>query len=329
MSISRRTFLDRTAVGLLTGATLPWSQRTGAATAESSGEKPLVVSTWPFGKPANDAALGVLARGGSILDAVEQGIWVAESDPNNHSVGLAGGPNAAGVVQLDACIMYGPGHRAGSVGALEGIRHPISAARRVMEKTTHVMLVGEGARMFALEEGLEAVEVDSKQKYEKWHQQKMAGHPGAQGKPKDSHDTIALLVLGADGNIAGGCSTSGLGGKLPGRVGDSPILGSGLYVDNEVGAAGATGVGENVMRYCGSFLIVEYMRQGLHPRAACEQAIQRIARQDPKGLNLSINFVALDKQGRFGAAGTDQGFRFSVATSSSSQVLKPSLVDRL
>jgi N4-(beta-N-acetylglucosaminyl)-L-asparaginase len=173
------------------------------------------------------------------------------------------------------------------------------------------------------------VELDSKPKYEQWQRQKLAESRAASARQKDNHDTIALLVLGADGTIAGGCSTSGLGGKLPGRVGDSPILGSGLYVDNEVGAAGATGVGENVMRYCGSFMIVEYMRQGLHPRAACEQAIQRIARQDPKGLHLSINFVALDKQGRFGAAGTDQGFRFSVATSNSSQVLKPSLVDQL
>ena len=150
----------------------------------------------------------------------------------------------------------------------------------------------------------------------------------ADREKKDNHDTIALLVLAADGNLAGGCSTSGLGGKLPGRVGDSPILGSGLYVDNEVGAAGATGVGENVMRYCGSFLVVEYMRQGVHPQAACEQTIQRIARQDPKGLNLSINFVALDKQGRFGAAGTDKGFRYSVATATRSEVLQPKWVDQ-
>ena len=135
MSISRRTFLDRTAVGLLSGAALPLARTGRAAEVAPAGEKPLVISTWPFGKLANEAALAVLARGGSLLDAVEQGIWVPESDPNNHSVGLAGTPNAAGITQLDACIMYGPGHRAGSVAALEGIRHPISAARRVMEKT--------------------------------------------------------------------------------------------------------------------------------------------------------------------------------------------------
>ncbi len=329
MKISRRKFLDHTAVGLVSGAALQVRSFAQTSADPKGGEKPLIVSTWPFGKPANDAALAVLVRGGSILDAVEQGIWVPESDAANHSVGLAGKPNAAGAVQLDACIMSGPGHRGGSVAALEGIRHPISAARRVMEKTPHVMLVGEGARLFALQEGLEAIEVDSRQRYEQWQRQKIGERPDASGKKKDNHDTIALLVLGADGNLAGGCSTSGLAGKLPGRVGDSPILGSGLYVDNEVGAAGATGVGENVMRYCGSFLVVEYMRQGLHPQAACEQTIQRIAKQDPKGLDLSINFVALDKQGRFGAAGTNKEFQFAATTSSSSRVLAPRLVDHL
>jgi len=325
--MSRRTFLDHTGVGLLSGTALSLGiARSQAADAEP-GQKPLIVSTWPFGKPANDAALAVLARGGSLLDAVEQGIWLVESDPNNHSVGLAGRPNAAGVVQLDACIMSGPGHRGGSVAALEGIRHPISAARRVMEKTPHVMLVGEGARLFALQEGLESLVLD-KHRYDQW-EKKIGAAKTSSGAKRDNHDTIALLALGTDGNIAGGCSTSGLAGKLPGRVGDSPILGSGLYVDNEVGAAGATGVGENVMRYCGSFMVVEYMRQGLHPQAACQQTIQRIARQDPKGLDLSINFVALDKQGRFGAAGTDAGFKFSVATSAGSQVLQPLLVQQV
>jgi N4-(beta-N-acetylglucosaminyl)-L-asparaginase len=329
MNMSRRNFLDRTALGLLGSAAVEVTNSARGAIEVQDSQKPVVVSTWPFGEPANDAALAVLAKGGSLLDAVEQGIWVVESDPANHSVGLSGRPNAAGVVQLDACIMSGPGHRGGSVAALEGIRHPISAARRVMEKTPHVMLVGEGARMFALQEGLEAVQVNSRELYEQWQRQKIAEHKNALDKKKDNHDTIALLVLGADGNLAGGCSTSGLAGKLPGRVGDSPILGSGLYVDNEVGAAGATGVGENVMRYCASFMIVEYMRQGLHPQAACEQTIQRIGRQDPKGLDLSINFIALDKHGRFGAAGTDKNFQFAVATSSSSLVQSPRIVEAL
>jgi isoaspartyl peptidase/L-asparaginase-like protein (Ntn-hydrolase superfamily) len=329
MDLSRRKFLDCAALGVISGATFAVVRDASGAGDITAGDRPLVVSTWPFGKPANDAAFAVLNRGGSILDAVEQGIWVVESDPNNHSVGLAGRPNAAGVVQLDACIMNGPGHQGGSVAAIEGIRHPISAARRVMEKTPHVMLVGEGARLFALQQGLESIETDSRARHEDWQRRQLKEVQQPAGKKPDNHDTIALLVLGPDGTIAGGCSTSGLGGKLPGRVGDSPILGSGLYVDNEVGAAGATGIGENVMRYCGSFLVVEFMRQGLHPQAACEQTIQRIARQDPKGLSLSINFVALDKHGRFGAAGTDEGFRFSVATRRDSSVLTPHLVDKI
>ena len=321
MNISRRTFVGRTAVGLIGGAVVSTGRAAESAAEAKRGETPLLVSTWNFGKSANDAGLKILLQGGAILDAVEQGIWVVESSGNG-SVGLSGGPNAAGVVQLDSCIMFGPGHRAGSVAGLEGIRHPISAARAVMEKTRHVMLVGEGARLFALEQGLESVETNSAERYRAWQEQRRQQKATPAGdKPDKTHDTIALLVLGADGTIAGGCSTSGLGGKLPGRVGDSPIIGSGLYVDNETGAAGATGLGENVMRYCGSFMVVEYMRQGLAPTEACQETIRRIVKSEGKGPNLSINFVALDKLGRYGGAGTDAGFSYSVTTPSSSRVL--------
>src|SRR5260221_2023627 len=182
--------------------------------------------------------------------------------------------------------MFGPGHKGGSVGALEGIAHPISVARRIMETTPHVMLVGEGARQFALAQGFGVEGPASKRDKSSSRTSKPKS-----ADPKN-HDTIALLALGRDGTIAGGCSTSGLAGKLPGRVGDSPILGSGLYVDNDIGAAGATGIGENVMRYCGSFMVVEYMRQGLHPQKACQETIRRIARQDPKGMDLSIKVFA-------------------------------------
>ncbi|MCX6923099.1 MAG: N(4)-(beta-N-acetylglucosaminyl)-L-asparaginase [Verrucomicrobia bacterium] len=319
--MSRRKFVRRTAIGVLGGAALSAGRAAETISDAKGGEKPLLVSTWNFGKAANDAGLKILLQGGSILDAAEQGIWVVESSGNG-TVGLSGGPNAAGIVQLDACIMYGPGHKAGSVAALEGIRHPISAARRVMEKTRHVMLAGEGARMFALEEGLESIEVNSHERYQAWLEKRLKQkEPPAARKSEKDHDTIALLVLGTDGNIAGGCSTSGLGGKLPGRVGDSPILGSGLYVDNEVGAAGATGLGENVMRYCGSFMVVEYMRQGLHPTEACQETIRRIVKQEGRGANLSINFIALDKSGRAGGAGSDGSFSFSVTTQSSSRVV--------
>jgi len=320
MKISRRKFVNQTAVGLLTSSAVYRIRAADPGSNDQNPALPLVVSTWGFGKPANELALKVLLQNGSILDAVEQGICLVESSGNG-SVGLSGGPNAAGVVQLDACMMFGPGHKAGSVAGIEGIRHPISAARRVMEKTRHVMLIGEGARLFALEQGLESIEVNTRERYETWKKQKSAEQSIPKTDKKGTHDTIALLALSADGTIAGGCSTSGLGGKLPGRVGDSPIIGSGLYVDNEVGAAGATGLGENVMRYCGSFLVVEYMRQGLDPTEACRQTIRGIASQDPKGFNLSINFVALDKRGRFGAAGTDGGFQYSVTARTSSQVL--------
>lgn len=280
-------------------------------------QRPLIISTWPFGKPANEQALKKLNSGGSTLDAVEAGIRQAEG-AGLGSVGITGGPNAAGFVQQDACLIHGPNQLAGSVAAIEGIRHPISAARAVMEKSPHVMLVGSGARDFALQSGCESVDVTQHQALlEKWKKERRPQKPGVVSG--ENHDTIALLVLGPDGTISGGCSTSGLKGKLPGRVGDSPIIGSGVYVDNEVGAAGATGVGENVMRFCGSFLIVEFMRQGMAPALACEAAIRRIASMDPSKQDLAINFVALDKKGRFGAAGTGN-FPHAVTYPGSSEV---------
>jgi len=323
-AVSRREFVSRSAL-VVTGTSV--GRRLGAATepglSELQARPPLIVSTWPFGKPANEAALAALQRGGSGLDAVEQGIRVTESDPNNASVGLGGIPNADGVVQLDACIMSGPGHRAGSVAAVSGFRYPISIARRVMETTRHVMLAGEGAEDFAAREGFErGPKVSPKQKaaWKRW-KEAQASKAGGGTKPPN-HDTIALIALLADGTVFGGCSTSGWGYKIPGRVGDSPILGSGLYVDNDVGAAGATGVGENVMRYCGSFLVVELMRQGLHPQEACLETIRRIAKKDPLGFDLSINFIALDRQGRFGGAGTGKGFEYAATCEAFSSVFR-------
>ncbi|MGZ8901152.1 MAG: N(4)-(beta-N-acetylglucosaminyl)-L-asparaginase [Limisphaerales bacterium] len=287
-----------------------------AADRHSTKERPLIVSTWPFGKPSNDRALEAFGRGGSALDAVEQGINVAEDDLKNASVGAGGIPNAAGVVQLDACIMDGPTHKAGSVAALEGIAHAVSVARRVMEKTRHVMLVGAGARGFALEQGFREEQLLTDEQKRKWEEWK------AKQTPVKGHDTIALIALGPDGTMAGGCSTSGMGYKLPGRVGDSPIIGSGLYVDNDIGAAGATGIGENVMRFCGSFMVVELMRSGMHPVEACAETIRRIIRKSPAGVDLAINFIALNKNGDFGAAGTGQGFEFAAAATSFSRVIR-------
>lgn len=286
--------------------------------------RPVLISTWPFGKEANDVALAAMQSGGSALDGVEQGIRRMEHLSSDGSVGLGGRPNAAGYPQLDACIMNGPDHGAGSVAGLEGIVHPITAARRVMENTRHVMLVGEGARWFALEQGLESIDVsDLPAKKLAYVERERNPDPGERG-----HDTITVLALDANGDLAGGCSTSGAGGKLPGRVGDSPILGAGLYLDNEVGAAGATGLGENVMRHCASKAIVELMRTGLHPQAACEEVLHRIAGHDPAGYELSICFIALDKQGRVGAAASNQTFPYAVTTPGSSEVRRVEAVER-
>ena len=285
-------------------------------------KRPLLIATWPFGQKAVDVALATMMEGGSALDGIEQGIRLIESSTVG-SVGLSGRPNAAGYTQLDACIMNGPDHNAGSVAGVEGIVHPITAARRVMEETQHVMLVGEGARWFALEQGLESAEIDHDGLKAAWIARERDPDPGERG-----HDTIALLALDANGDIAGGCSTSGAGGKLPGRVGDSPILGAGLYVDNEVGAAGATGLGENMMRHCASVMIVEMMRQGMHPQAACEEVIHRMAARDPKGYELSACFIALDKHGRVGAAASSQVFPYAVGTREGSVMRKVTMLER-
>jgi L-asparaginase/N4-(beta-N-acetylglucosaminyl)-L-asparaginase len=274
---------------------------------------PVLIATWPFGKIGTDLALARLAAGGSRLDAVEAGIREVERLSCDGSVGLGGRPNAAGYPQLD-----GPARRSGSVAGLEGIVHPITAARRVLERSPHVMLVGEGARWFALEHGVESVPIEAlAAPKQAWVEGKRPAAPDRAG-----HDTVTLLLRDADGHLAGGCSTSGAGGKLPGRVGDSPIFGAGLFVDDEVGAAGATGIGENIMRYCGTCLVVERMRQGLSPQEACEAIVHHIARQDPRGYALDICFIAIDKLGRVGAAASNQTFPYAVTTSEGSRVLE-------
>ena len=321
----RRKFIQTTSATAITGGTIMAKENQPQPDADSKPIKfPRFISTWKFGQAVNEAALKTVQAGGSMLDGIEKGIWVAEADAGNASVGLGGIPAANGRVQLDACIMNGPDHNAGAVAGMEEILHPISVARKVMEETIHAMLVGEGARQFALDHGFEKVNLltdKQKENHGEFLKKKAAGKKEEQKVDEDHHDTIALLGVDEEGNIVGGCSPSGWGFKIPGRVGDSPIIGSGLYVDNEVGGAGATGIGENVMRHCASFMIVEEMRHGASPQKAIENVIQRIVKKDPLDAEkLAINFVAINKKGETGAAGTSKGFDYAVTDPDSSEV---------
>lgn len=304
----------------------------------TAARSPLAIATWSFGLEPCERAVATMARGGGVLDGVEAGIRVTESDVANRSVGIGGIPNADGQVQLDACIMDGTTRHAGAVAALEGFEHPISVARRVMEKTPHVMLVGDGAAKFAREQGFESQDLlveREAEAYRRWQaKQRQAGgidpvseSAGSEDDKSSNHDTIALLAQDANGALAGGCSTSGWGYKLPGRVGDSPIIGSGLYVDGEVGGAGATGLGEIMMRYCASFLVVEAMRRGASPEDACVEAIERIVRGEGQSPSeLSANFIAFNRDGAVGAAGTDKGFKYAVVAEGVAEVRQPRLI---
>lgn len=291
---------------------------------------PIVISTWDFGIAANKAAWAVLEKGGRALDAVETGVRVPEADMNNHTVGRAGYPDRDGHVTLDACIMDEFGN-CGSVAAIENIAHPISVARLVMEKTPHVMLVGDGATQFAVEQGFKREKLltpESEKAWKEWLKtakyspvMNIENKQHAPGN-KYNHDTIGMLAIDAKGNISGACTTSGMAFKLHGRVGDSPIIGAGLYVDNEVGGATSTGVGEEVIRNVGSFLVVELMRQGLSPEDACKEAVNRIIKKKPEtAKNIQVGFLAINKKGEYGAYAIQQGFSFAVCNADKQDLL--------
>ena len=294
----------------------------------------MVVSTWDSGQIANGAAWPVLERGGTALDAVEQAGIAIENDVSC-CVGLGANPDRDGHVTLDACIMDERAN-CGSVAFLERIKHPVSVARRVMEQTPHVMLVGAGAQQFALQNGfaLESDELSptAKAAYQDWLKEakyqpvinvenqpapSSNNGPAAPNKLKDgsfNHDTMGTIALDAQGNVSGMCTTSGMGFKMRGRVGDSPIIGAGLYVDNEAGAAVATGQGEEVIRYCGSHLVTEYMRDGLTPQQACEKAVGRIVNRDKaRAREFQVAFIAINKAGEIGAFAVQPGFNYTVS----------------
>jgi N4-(beta-N-acetylglucosaminyl)-L-asparaginase len=271
---------------------------------------PSVISTWKHGLAANEAAWKILAAGGRAFDAVEQGARVTELDPLVNNVGYGGLPDAAGEVTLDACIMDELG-RAGSVVCLRHIKNAVSVARLVMEKTPHVMLAGEGAEQFALAQGFKKESLltpAAKTAWKKWRNEK-AGREQKIGEK--NHDTIALLAIDKRGNISGACTTSGTAWKQPGRVGDSPIIGAGLMVDNEVGGAAATGYGEAVMKIAGAMVVVEAMRHGLSPQAACEEAVRRVVKNEHDLTHCQVGFIALNKKGVIGAYSVKQGFEYA------------------
>ena len=309
---SRRDFIKKSA--LASAFVIGGMPKIGNAKKAPMGaaRKPVVISTWSFGVPANDAAWKVLTAGGRALDAVEAGVKVPEADPKVNSVGLGGLPDRDGHVTLDASIMDENGN-CGSVAFLEHIMHPISVARMVMEKTPHVMLVGEGALQFALENGFKKegqLTSEAKEAWEKWKKENNYSSPKID---KTNHDTIGMIAIDSSGNLSGACTTSGLAWKYHGRVGDSPILGDGMFVDNEVGAACSTGKGEAVMKICGSAMVVEMMRNGKSPQEACEEIIKRIAHKQKDYKDFQVGFLALNRNGDVGAYALQKGFQYALA----------------
>lgn len=286
-------------------------------------KRPLVISTWSHGLAANEEAWRYLANGKDALSAVEEGVKIPEADPEVTSVGYGGLPDESGRVSLDACIMDHEGN-CGSVSFLEHIKHPISVARRVMELTPHVMLSGVGALEFAMKQGFKREELLTEKAlraFEEW-QLKRDQQNEKMGIDDDNHDTIGMLAIDENGKIAGACTTSGLAWKMHGRVGDSPIIGAGLFVDGKVGGATATGRGESVIKIAGSAVIVEMMRMGKHPQEACELAIKRIAEQQKDHKSFQVGFLAVNVQGEYGAYSIKDGFEYALNNSGENQLLK-------
>lgn len=315
MSHTRRNFLKKSlfssAILLPPAVHNSFSKYTPDKSTSETGE-PTILSTWNHGSAANAKAWEVLQESGSILDAVEEGVKVTEADITSRSVGLNGHPDREGIVTLDASIMKGSGE-CGSVCFLRQIKHPISVARKVMEETPHVLLAGEGARQFAIASGFdleeEELHPEAAKEYEEWKE-------SAEYRPIiniENHDTIGMVGVDERGNLAGACTTSGLAYKMHGRVGDSPIIGAGLYVDGDTGAATATGMGETIIKICGSFLVVELMRQGRTPQEACEEAIYRLIEKNRDNIdNTQAAFIAVNKQGDYGAYAVHPGFNYAV-----------------
>ncbi len=314
--LNRRKFIERSAAaGMLSLLPSVLKSNTLSGKVPVKKQLPVIISTWKHGIPANAEAMKTLQSGGKVLDAVEKGVMVVEADPENHSVGIGGLPDRDGHVTLDASIMA-PDGNAGSVCFLENIVHPVSVARLVMEKTPHVILAGEGALQFAVESGFKEQNLLTPGAEKAWKEWLEKSHydpvTNWENEPNKYHDTIGLLAVNENGELAGACTTSGLAFKLHGRVGDSPIIGAGLFVDNEVGGATATGMGELVMKTLGSFLVVELMRNGRTPQQACEEAVMRIVKKDPENKRRQVGYIAVSKNGETGAFSLQPGFNYAL-----------------
>lgn len=315
--MQRRKFLKNsglTAAGLVTASAViscktenKTEEEAVVANAPATPIKPIVVCTWNFYN-ASEKAWEVLSKGGTSLDAVEQGVMVEEADEKNETVGKGGRPDRDGNVTLDACIMDKDGN-CGSVVYLQNIVHPVSVARKVMEETPHIILAGKGAEKFAYEQGFKKEDLmteSTRKQYEEW----LKTSKYETTINIENHDTIGMLAIDENGDMAGACTTSGMAYKVGGRIGDSPIIGAGLYVDNEVGGATATGVGEEVIRTVGSFLIVELMRQGKSPQEACEEGVKRIMKKNEGRKDFQIGFLAINKNGETGGYCVHPGFTY-------------------
>ncbi len=339
--VSRREFIGAAATAAVVAGASPTLGADGSSGGERqrsslpSPSRPVVIASGN-GMRATEKAMAMIQAGNDPLDAVIAGVNIVEEDPNDHSVGYGGIPNEDGVVELDSCVMHGPTHQAGAVAALRNIKTPSRVAKMVMERTDHVLLVGEGALRFARAHGFEEVNLltDAARKaWLKWKERlsdrddwmpppQVDGDKRARAKSDIpfTYGTINCCAVTASGDLAGVTTTSGLSYKIPGRVGDSPIIGAGLFVDNAVGAAGSTGRGEAVIQTCGAHTVIEAMRHGMGPQEACLHALERIvdgtriARLKGKDgrPNFGVTFYALAKDGRYGGATFTPGGKFTV-----------------
>lgn len=310
--------------------------------------KPVVISTWAPNIKANKAAWGILEKDGRALDAVVKGVQVPEADPKDNSVGYGGLPDRDGKVTLDSCVMDELGN-CGSVMAIEHIMHPVLVAKLVMEKTPHVQLVGDGALKFALDNGFKKINLltpESEKAWKQWlkkskydpmrtvrelekraadkNQKPADQEPGSWPVALLNHDTIGMVAMDTNGNLGGACTTSGMAFKMRGRVGDSPIIGAGLFVDNEVGAASATGMGEEVVKICGAHTVIEAMRHGMNPEDACKEAVRRIVKnlQHNKQEQVQVGFIAINKNGEHGGYSVEPNFTYCVTSQEGSKVIE-------